>query len=105
MISRLANVAVESYFADFRRGTTTYYLASGAAHAVPLPTPQLALPEAFDAAALVEAIVGSQRGQVKYPEFVRRALSSGCIGYFVWIAGRHVRYLGRRGEDHVERFP
>jgi uncharacterized protein YbcV (DUF1398 family) len=105
VVARLASVGVESYFADYRRGTTTYYLASGTSHAVPLPTPEVALPEAFDAGAIVEAIRGSQRGEVKYPEFVRHTLASGCIGYFVWIAGRHVRYLGRRGEDHVERFP
>lgn len=105
VVAQLASAGVESYFADYRRGTTTYYLASGASHGVPLPTPEQAAPEAFDAAALVEAIRGSQRGEVKYPEFVRRTLASGCIGYFVWLAGRHVRYLGRRGEDHVERFP
>jgi len=27
------------------------------------------------------------------------------IGYTVWIAGRHVACLGRRGETHIERFP
>ena len=104
-VQKLASAGVESYFADFRRGTTTYYLASGESHAVPLHTPDADMPEAFDAAAIIDAIRGSQRGEVKYPEFVRRAVASGCIGYFVWIAGRHVRYLGRRGEDHVERFP
>jgi uncharacterized protein YbcV (DUF1398 family) len=105
VVAKLASVGVESYFADFRRGTTTYYLASGESHAVPLRTPHTGVPEAFDAGAIVEAIRGSQRGEVKYPEFVQRAMAGGCIGYFVWIAGRHVRYLGRRGEDHLERFP
>jgi uncharacterized protein YbcV (DUF1398 family) len=105
VVARLSSVGVESYYADFRRGTTTYYVASGSSHVVPLHTPEEAVAEAFDAGAIVEAIRGSQRGEVKYPEFVRRTMASGCIGYFVWIAGRHVRYLGRRGEDHVERFP
>lgn len=105
VVARLASAGVESYFADYRRGTTTYYLGSGTSHAVPLHTPDVAVPEAFDLHGIVEAIRGSQRGEVKYPEFVRRSMASGCIGYFVWIAGRHVRYLGRRGEDHVERFP
>jgi uncharacterized protein YbcV (DUF1398 family) len=104
-VVRLASVGVESYFADFRRGTTTYYLSTGASHAVLLHTPEPAVPEPFDAGAIVEAIRGSQRGEVKYPEFVRRAMASGCVGYFVWIKGRHVRYLGRRGEDHTEHFP
>ncbi|HTV17126.1 MAG TPA: hypothetical protein VMG12_00605 [Polyangiaceae bacterium] len=105
VVGKLMGAGVESYFADFRHGTTTYYLASGASHAVPLPTPDLGIAEAFDSAAIIRAIRGSQRGEVKYPEFVQRAITSGCIGYFVFIAGRHVRYLGRRGEDHVEHFP
>ena len=105
VIGRLASVGVESYFADFRHSTTTYYLASGESHGVPLHTPDGGVPEAFDAPAIIDAIRGSQRGEVEYPDFVRRAMAAGCIGYFVWIAGRHVRYLGRRGEDHVERFP
>ena len=64
-----------------------------------------AIGEAFDAAALQEAIRGSQRGEVLYPEFVQRSCAAGCVGYVVWIAGRHVTYFGRRGEQHVERFP
>jgi hypothetical protein len=39
-----------------------------------------------------------------YPEFKALTQAAGCIGYTVWIAGRHVVYLGRRGESHVERF-
>jgi len=105
VLGRLSSVGVESYFADLRRGTTTYYFASGHSQSVPLHTPDRGVPDAFDASAIIDAIRGSQRGEVKYPEFVRRAMASGCVGYFVWIAGRHVRYLGRRGEDHVEHFP
>jgi hypothetical protein len=52
---------------------------------VPLSTLHLAPPEAFDASAIVEAIRGSHRGDVKHPEFVQHTLASGCIGYFVWI--------------------
>ncbi len=56
-------------------------------------------------AALGAAIRGSQSGQVKYPEFLARSRRAGCVGYVVWLAGRHVTYFGRRGEQHVERFP
>jgi uncharacterized protein YbcV (DUF1398 family) len=34
-----------------------------------------------------------------------QTMDAGCVGYTVWIAGRHVAYVGRRGEVHVERFP
>ena len=40
-----------------------------------------------------------------YPEFKRLSMQAGCIGYWVWIAGRHVTYYGRKGETHVEHFP
>jgi hypothetical protein len=40
-----------------------------------------------------------------YPEFKRLSEQAGCIGYIVWITGRHVTYFGRNGETHVERFP
>ena len=40
-----------------------------------------------------------------YPEFKKLSRQAGCIGYTVWIAGRHVSYYGRKGETHVERFP
>ena len=32
-------------------------------------------------------------------------MSAGCIGYMVWIAGRHVSYFGRQGEVYIEPFP
>ena len=39
------------------------------------------------------------------PEFKKLSQAGGCVGYMVWLAGRHVTYYGRRGETHVELFP
>lgn len=47
----------------------------------------------------------AQQGRVMYPGFKARPEVSGCVGYTVWLTERHVVYLGRRGERHVERFP
>ena len=105
VVAKLLELGVESYHADYRRSETTYYLPSGAAHAVPLPTPDLAIADAFSSEAVREAVAGAQRGEVKYPEFVRRTMAAGCVGYWVWLAGRHVVYHGRRGESYVEPFP
>ncbi len=96
---------VESYRADYRLGSTTYFMPSGESHTVALPTPTFAIGEAFDRDAIVAAIRASQRGEVKYPEFIARSMAAGCVGYVVWIAGKHVTYFGRRGETHVEHFP
>ena len=105
IVVALAQAGVESYFADYRGGVTTYYLPSGESLAIPLATPSTERPDTFDAAGVLAAIRGAQRGDVKYPEFLHRSIAAGCVGYIVWIAGRHVTYFGRRGETHVERFP
>jgi uncharacterized protein YbcV (DUF1398 family) len=105
IVMALMGAGVESYFADFRSATTTYYLPSGEAIATPLPMPELQAADTFSAEAMHAAVRGAQSGQVKYPEFVRLSLAAGCVGYMVWIAGRHVSYFGRRGETHIEHFP
>lgn len=104
-VALLSQRGVESYHVDFRAHASTYYTSAGDTYQVRIEPPALAVAEAFDAEALVQAIRGSQRGEVKYPEFMQRALRAGVVGYTVWIAGRHVSYWGRRGETHIERFP
>lgn len=105
VVATLAAVGVESYHVDYRVGDSTYYLPSGAAHAVALDLVGPPIAAEFAADAVQDAVRGAQRGEVKYPEFVRRTRAAGCVGYCVWISGRHVVYFGRRGETHVERFP
>ncbi|MFM0292282.1 MULTISPECIES: DUF1398 domain-containing protein [Paraburkholderia] len=105
VVRALGEAGVESYFTDYRRGEHTYYAPGGETHAIALPLPDIAIANAFDADAVNQAVRGAQSGAVKYAEFVSRTMTAGCIGYFVWIAGRQVQYFGRRGEVHVERFP
>lgn len=103
-VRQLMNAGVESYYADYRAGMLTYYLPNGETHAVGL-TAAGELGTEFNAEAVLAAIRGAQRGEVMYPAFVAKTVAAGCVGYMVWIAGRHVTYFGRRGETHVERFP
>lgn len=106
IVGRLAGAGIASYWADYRAHRTVYFAEEGGTLDVPLPLAQAAGPaHGFDAPRLQEAIRGAQRGGVRYPEFVARSLAAGCVGYAVWIAGRHVVYFGARGEQHVERFP
>jgi uncharacterized protein YbcV (DUF1398 family) len=67
--------------------------------------PDVEIAQDFDAAAVQAAIRGAQQGVVMYPQFKTLSRQAGCVGYTVWIAGRHVSYYGRKGETHVERFP
>ena len=105
IVAGLSASGVGSYFADYRSGQTSYYSRSGGVLARPLPTEGRPIAEAFDAPALQAAIKGSQRGEVRYPDFLGLSMAAGCVGYHVWIDGRHVTYFGHKGETHVERFP
>ena len=105
IVAGLSEAGVGSYFADYRSGRTSYYARSGEAVPMPLPTEGKPIAKAFDAPALQEAIKGSQRGEVRYPDFLDLSMAAGCVGYHVWIDGRHVTYLGQAGEIHIERFP
>ena len=105
VVAKLMEIGVETYLADYRRRENVYYLPSGETYAVKFAPPEKPVAEVFDVDAVGQAVRGAQSGAVKYPEFMRRTMAAGCVGYFVWIAGRHVQYFGRRGEVHIERFP
>jgi len=105
VIGQLVGAGVESYHVDYRSGRTTYYLPDGSTADFSFERPQHGIADAFDGDAVRAAILGAQQGRVMYPEFKQRTQQAGCVGYTVWIAGRHVVYLDRRGETHVERFP
>ena len=104
VIAQLVGAGVESYHVDYRSGRTTYYLPDGATADFSFERPQNGIADAFDGDAVRAAILGAQQGRVMYPEFKLLSQQAGCLGYTVWIAGRHVVYLGRRGETHIERF-
>ena len=105
VIGQLVGAGVESYHVDYRSGCTTYYLPDGTTADFHFETPKAGIADAFDGGAVRAASLGAQQGRVMYPEFKQLSQHAGCVGYTVWIAGRHVTYLGRRGETHVERFP
>jgi uncharacterized protein YbcV (DUF1398 family) len=95
----------EGYYKDLAARTITYYLADGATHTEPLSISTPPIPEAFDEAAVVAAIRAAQQDEVRYPEFIVRAVNAGTAAYRVHITGKRVIYLGRKGDMHVEHFP
>lgn len=105
VVGLLVVAGVDSYVVDYRSRRTVYYPREAAPLDLPLETPDIRIPDVFDTALLRSAISGAQRGTVMHPQFKRLTMAAGCVGYTVWITGRHVTYYGRRGETHVERFP
>jgi uncharacterized protein YbcV (DUF1398 family) len=104
VVKALIEVEVESYHADFRTETTTYYLPDGDIYKLALKAPDVPIADTFDAQALQRAVRGAQSAMVMYPEFVRLSRAAGCIGYVTWIRGSKVTYFGRAGDEHVEHF-
>ena len=105
IVAALLKAGVESYFADYRAGATTYYLPDGSCLSLDLPDTDTEIAIAFNADGIKAAIRGAQRGEVMYPQFKQLSQEAGCVGYIVWLTGRHVTYFGRKGETHLEHFP
>ena len=96
---------MERYHVDLSRNEVTYYLPCGESHAFPAGGPQEAIAQGFDSDAVQETVKAIQRGEFLYPEFLRRIMSAGCVGYFTQISGCRVQYVGRTGDMYVESFP
>jgi uncharacterized protein YbcV (DUF1398 family) len=105
VIGNLVEAGVESYSVDYRCGRIAYYMPCGETLTLDLVAPKVDIAAEFYATGIKTAILGAQRGEIMYPEFKRISQEAGCIGYTVWIAGKHVTYYGRKGETHVEHFP
>jgi uncharacterized protein YbcV (DUF1398 family) len=105
VVQTLAAAGVESYFADLIRRVDTFYHPSGQTHEEPMAHDATHIPEDFSAEGVVAAIRAAQADQVRYPEFLNRAMAAGTAAYWVFITGRKVIYFGRKGEFHIEEFP
>lgn len=105
-VRQLLAAGVEYYHVDYVGMKKTFYSAEGDAVVTPinyegLPTVAVDL----DAAALRADILDSQRNNQPYRNFTRRAMTAGVQGYFAFLRGKRVTYLGRQGDEHTEWFP
>lgn len=105
VVSRLADMGIERYHADYSRHEITYYHADGDSVVIAAPHASSVIGREFSHAAIGAEVRRSQRGEQTYAEFVRRTMSAGCVGYFVQITGKCVLYFGRQGEIYLENFP
>lgn len=105
VVGALLEAGIESYSVDYRARRTTYYVPTGETLTVDHPGMDVAIGQDFSAEGIKAAILGAQRGELMYPQFKHLSQLAGCIGYTVWLTGRHVSYFGRHGEVHIEPFP
>ncbi|ATC65568.1 DUF1398 domain-containing protein [Nibricoccus aquaticus] len=106
VVGALLGAGVHYYQVDYVGLRKTFYGADGAVAVTPLTVEGLpTVAEFFDAPALKAAIIDSQRNGQTFRDFSRRAMSAGVQGYYAFLKGKRVMYLGRMGEQHIEWFP
>lgn len=106
IVKTLVENGVEYYFVDYASKAFTFYSPQGAAVHAPLTFEDLpGIAEDFSPKALQAAILDSRRHGQTFREFSRRAVAAGVQGYFAFLRGQRVTYLGRQGDHHTEWFP
>lgn len=106
VVGRLLAAGVEYYHVDYVGRRKTFYSSKG--ETVVTPINYEGLPPVatdFSVAALRANILDSQRNHQNYRDFTRRAMEAGVQGYFAFLHGKRVTYLGRQGDQHTEWFP
>jgi uncharacterized protein YbcV (DUF1398 family) len=106
IVGKLMATGVEYYQVDYAALQMSFYSAAGGVVKAPLLFEGLpAIADDFDAAALCSAILDSQQNGQKFRQFSQRAMHAGVQGYFAFLRGKRVVYLGRQGDQHTEWFP
>ena len=106
VVSELLAAGVEYYHVDYVARCKAFYSAAGDTVVTPINYEGLpAVADDFNEAALRANISDSQRHGQKYRAFTRRAMEAGTQGYFAFLRGKRVTYLGRQGDQHTEWFP
>ncbi len=106
VVGRLAQTGVERYCADLVKLEKFYYSPEGQSEVVPMPLNDAPpIGKDWSLNNVRAAIRDSQKGEIKYPEFLTRIMSAGVVYYDVFIGGRKAIYTGRNGDFHVENFP
>jgi uncharacterized protein YbcV (DUF1398 family) len=106
IVAKLMDAGVEYYHVDYVGRCTRFYDGDGTCVVTPIPFEALpAVAAELDVEALREDIRDSQQKGQHYREFTARAMRAGVQGYFAFLRGRRVTYLGRAGDQHTEWFP
>lgn len=106
IVGELMAHGVEYYHVDYASRSFTFHSAAGSVVTAVLPFEGLpSIATEWDATALQTAILDSQQHGQKFRQFCERAMLAGVQGYFAFLRGKRVTYLGRGGDQHVEWFP
>lgn len=106
VVRRLIAGGFERYNVDLVEMEKTYYAPAGRVCREPFTfaDPPL-VGGGFAAEGVRDAIRDIREQTIDYPEFLRRIMRAGAIGYSVFLTGSRAIYFGRSGDFHVEPFP
>ena len=106
VVGRLLSAGVEYYHVDYVGMKKSFYDAEGGMVVTPIDYEKLPpVAENFSLEGIKADIFESQRNGQHYRDFTRRAMEAGVQGYFAFLRGKRVTYLGRQGDQHTEWFP
>lgn len=107
IVRALIEAGFEGYDVDYRRGTSTYFRASGESVQLTLPATDAPVAAEFHASDVEQAVREAQNKApgYTYAGFCAKVKAAGCAGYMVSFLGKRVVYFGRTAETHVEHFP
>ncbi len=104
-IHNLSKMGIERYYVDLMKLEITYYSHDGDSFAERILIENIpALAINFDQVKIIEAIRANQQGKIDYQTFVRKIIEAGTVSYTVYLDGKQVIYIGRKGESHTENF-
>jgi uncharacterized protein YbcV (DUF1398 family) len=106
VVAKQIAAGVEYYHVDYVVRCKQFYDGVGGRVVTPIPYEKLPpVAAGLDVAALRATILDSQQKGQKYRDFTHRAMAAGVQGYFAFLRGKRVTYLGRTGDQHIEWFP
>jgi uncharacterized protein YbcV (DUF1398 family) len=106
IVGNLLAQGVEYYRIDYVAKQMSFVSGAGSLVVAALSFEDLpAVAADFDVPALRAAILDSQQHGQAFRQFSHRAVQAGVQGYYAFLRGRRVTYLGRQGEQHTEWFP
>ncbi len=104
-IQNLSKISIERYDVDLMKLEITYYFHSGESYTERMTIENIpALAINFDKVKVIEAIRANQQGKIDYQMFLREIIAAGTVSYTVYLDGKKVIYVGRKGESHTENF-
>lgn len=106
VVGNLIAAGVEYYHVDYIALRKSFYSADGDVAVTPLNYEGLSsVAEDFSLDALRANIRDSQQNGQNFRDFTHRAMQAGVQGYYAFLRGKRVTYIGRQGDHHVEWFP